>query len=45
MFLKIENLEKYYSKKLPLIRQLNFSVNKGEIISFIGEVDQEKQHF
>ena len=45
MFLKIENLEKYYSKKLPLIRQLNFSVNKGEIISFIGESGSGKTTF
>ena len=37
MFLKVKNLEKYYDKKLPLIRRLNFSVKKGEIISFIGE--------
>ena len=32
MFLKVENLQKFYSKKLPLIEKLSFSVNKGEII-------------
>ena len=45
MFLKVENLEKYYDKKLPLIRRLNFSVDKGEIISFIGESGSGKTTF
>ena len=45
MFLKIKNLEKYYNKNLPLIRRLNFSVNKGEIISFIGESGSGKTTF
>ena len=37
MFLDISNLSKSYKNGLPLIKKLNFSVNKGEIISFIGE--------
>ena len=37
MFLDIRNLSKSYKKGLPLIKKLNFSVKKGEIISFIGE--------
>ena len=37
MFLEISNLSKSYKKGLPLIKKLNFSVKKGEIISFIGE--------
>ncbi len=45
MFLKVKNLEKYYNKNLPLIRRLNFSVNKGEIISFIGESGSGKTTF
>ena len=45
MFLKVENLEKYYNKKFPLIRKLNFSVDKGEIISFIGESGSGKTTF
>ena len=45
MFLKVENLEKFYNKKLPLIERLNFSVNKGEIISFIGESGSGKTTF
>ncbi len=45
MFLKVENLEKYYNKKLPLIRKLNFSIDKGEIISFIGESGSGKTTF
>ena len=45
MFLSIENLIKFYSKDDPLIKDLNFSVNKGEFVSFIGKVDLEKQLF
>ena len=45
MFLKVENLQKFYSKKLPLIEKLSFSVNKGEIISFIGESGSGKTTF
>jgi len=45
MFLKVENLEKFYSEKLPLIKRLNFSVSKGEIISFIGESGSGKTTF
>ena len=37
MFLDISNLSKSYKNGLPLIKKLNFSVKKGEIISFIGE--------
>ena len=37
MYLDINNLVKSYKKGSPLIKKLNFSVKKGEIISFIGE--------
>ena len=37
MYLDINNLVKFYKKGSPLIKKLNFSVKKGEIISFIGE--------
>ena len=37
MHLEIKNLEKFYSKEITIIKKLNFSVNKGNIISFIGE--------
>ena len=37
MFLRISDLKKYYNESEPLIRNLNFSVNRGEIVSFIGE--------
>jgi iron(III) transport system ATP-binding protein len=37
MYLDINNLVKSYEKAPPLIKKLNFSVQKGEIISFIGE--------
>ena len=37
MHLEIKNLVKFYKKELPIIKKLNFSINKGNIISFIGE--------
>ena len=45
MFLNIENLIKFYSKDDPLIKDLNFSVNKGEFVSFIGESGSGKTTF
>ena len=45
MFLKISDLKKYYNKSEPLIRNLNFSVKKGEIVSFIGESGSGKTTF
>ena len=45
MFLKVTNLKKYYKKDEPLIRNLNFSVEKGEIVSFIGESGSGKTTF
>ena len=45
MFLKIKNLEKYYKKDKPIIKSLNFNVNKGDIVSFIGESGSGKTTF
>ena len=45
MFLKVTNLKKYYKKEEPLIRNLNFSVDEGEIVSFIGESGSGKTTF
>ena len=45
MFLKISDLKKYYNENEPLIRNLNFSVNRGEIVSFIGESGSGKTTF
>ena len=45
MFLKISDLKKYYNESEPLIRNLNFSVKKGEIVSFIGESGSGKTTF
>ena len=45
MFLKISDLKKYYNESEPLIRNLNFSVNRGEIVSFIGESGSGKTTF
>ena len=45
MFLKVNKLQKYYDSNNPLIRNLNFSVEKGNIISFIGESGSGKTTF
>ena len=45
MYLNIENLVKFYSKDDPLIKDLNFSVKKGEFVSFIGESGSGKTTF
>ena len=45
MFLKITDLKKYYNQKEPLIRNLNFSVCKGDIVSFVGESGSGKTTF
>ena len=37
MYLEVKDLIKYYNPNVQLIKKINFSVNKGEIISFIGE--------
>ena len=45
MFLEVKDLKKYYSSKEKLIRNLNFSVEKGDIVSFIGESGSGKTTF
>tara|TARA_B100000780_G_scaffold80709_1_gene55002 strand:- start:32010 stop:32978 length:969 start_codon:yes stop_codon:yes gene_type:complete len=45
MFLKVKDLKKYYNPKEQLIRNLNFSVNRGDIISFVGESGSGKTTF
>ena len=45
MFLEIKDLKKYYTDKDQLIRNLNFSVEKGDIVSFIGESGSGKTTF
>ena len=45
MFLEIKDLKKYYTDKDELIRNLNFSVEKGDIVSFIGESGSGKTTF
>jgi iron(III) transport system ATP-binding protein len=45
MHLKVNNLVKFYNKDQPLISSLNFSVEKGEIVSFLGESGVGKSTF
>ena len=45
MYLNIENLVKSYDKNNPIIKGLNFSVKKGEFVSFVGESGSGKTTF
>lgn len=45
MFLKVKNLVKNYSSEFPIIKDLSFSVKKGELISFLGESGSGKTTF
>ncbi len=45
MYLEVKDLVKYYHKSNPIIKKLNFSVDKGEIISFVGESGSGKTTF
>ena len=45
MFLNVKNLSKSYGTDETIIKKLNFSLKKGEIISFIGESGSGKTTF
>ena len=45
MHLEVKNLVKYYKKGSLIIKGLDFSIKKGEIISFIGESGSGKTTF
>ena len=45
MYLKVKNLVKHYSTEFPIIKDLSFSVKKGELISFLGESGSGKTTF
>ena len=45
MHLEVFNLTKYYSKSSPVIKSINFGVEKGEIISFLGDSGEGKTTF
>ena len=45
MYLEIKNLVKHYDSKFPIIKNLSFSVKKGELISFLGESGSGKTTF
>ena len=45
MFLEVNELQKYYDSNNPLIRNLNFSVEEGDIVSFIVESGSGKTTF
>ena len=45
MYLEVKKLVKHYNKEYSIIRDLSFSVNKGEIVSFLGESGSGKTTF
>ena len=45
MYLDIQKLVKFYNKDNPIIKELDFSVKKGEFVSFIGESGSGKTTF
>jgi len=45
MYLEIKNLVKSYNINVNVIKDLSFSVNKGELISFVGESGSGKSTF
>ena len=45
MFLNVKNLSKSYGTDETIIKKLNFSLKKGEVISFIGESGSGKTTF
>ena len=45
MYLKVKNLINHYSSEFPIIKDLSFSVKKGELISFLGESGSGKTTF
>ncbi len=45
MYLEVNNLFKYYDSGYPVIKDLTFSVKKGELISFLGESGSGKTTF
>ena len=45
MYLEVKNLLKYYNRSYPIIKDLTFSVKKGELISFLGESCSGKTTF
>ncbi len=45
MYLEVKNLVKFFDSKYPIIKDLSFSVKKGELISFLGESGSGKTTF
>ena len=45
MYLEVKNLVKFFDSEYPIIKDLSFSVNKGQLISFLGESGSGKTTF
>ena len=45
MFLKVKNLIKSYADNQPVLKKLNFQLQKGELLSFVGESGAGKSTF
>ena len=44
MYLEVNNISKYFDKK-PILKNLSFSLKKGEILSFVGDSGAGKTTF
>ncbi|MAV66050.1 MAG: hypothetical protein CMC26_03610 [Flavobacteriaceae bacterium] len=45
MFLEVKDLIKSYADNLPVLKKLNFQLQKGELLSFVGESGAGKSTF
>jgi len=45
MYLEVTNLVKFFDSEYPIIKDLSFSVKKGQLISFLGESGSGKTTF
>jgi len=45
MYLEVKNLVKFFDSEYPIIKDLSFSVKKGQLISFLGESGSGKTTF
>ena len=45
MYLEVKNLVKFFDSNYPIIKDLSFSVKKGQLISFLGESGSGKTTF
>ena len=45
MYFFVKNIKKSYNRDFPVLKNLSFSMSKGEILSFVGESGSGKTTF